>query len=369
MNRIYLDYNATAPCSLDANLLIDVLSSPLNPSSLHWHGRAARNLLEKAREKLLSAVEADRREYSLIFTSSGTEANNLVVNSFKKKHVFSSAIEHQSISKIPYVRHLVVNAEGILDLKNLEEAISDAKGGLLCVMLANNETGVLQPVKDIASIAHKHGIFIHSDCIQGFGKLPVNIRDLGMDSISISAHKIGALPGIGALIYKNSLPLLPAIFGGGQEMGLRAGTENLFHANLFGKISDNVAQLIKEYQTKVAHLRDYLEQQVLSYEPNAKIWSRSVNRLPNTSCILMPGVPAQIQVMRFDLLGFAVSAGSACSSGLVAESHVLKAMGIKQEESTCSIRVSLGPANTIEEVRSFVSAWKEIYSDLRSATQ
>lgn len=358
MKRIYLDYNATTPCEswrevLSANM-------PLNPSSLHWHGREARKILQIAREKIYQAFSIDPRKYSLTFTSSGTEANNLAVNSFKS--VFASSVEHPSIIRVPHVELITVNQHGLIDLNALRAIAPRIKGSLVCIMLANNETGAIQPIDQAARLIKEYGGFLHSDCVQALGKLEFNIA--AADSFSISGHKIGTFPGIGALIHKNTLPIKPLIFGGGQELGLRGGTENVLYADIFARAIEGIPKMVKEYNSKVSGLRQHMEHLIRSYLPSVKIWSEEVDRLPNTSCILMPWVKAQIQTIGFDLAGFSVSAGSACSSGKMEESHVLKAMGLSSQEASCSIRVSLGPKNTQEEVNSFVKAWQEMHQKL-----
>lgn len=364
---IYLDHNATTPCIFSSADLSHLLNKPLNPSSVHSFGRFAKGVLENARREICGLLGANLRDYSLVFTGSGTEANNLILQNFQHQNVFALAIEHVSILDNPNIQTIDVDSHGVIRIDHLIELLQNAdtaKKTLVCVMLANNETGVLQPLEKVRDVVKKYGASLHSDCIQGFGKIPINIDYLGADSISISAHKVGGLPGIGALIYKNSMKIVPQIRGGGQEMGMRGGTENVVHAYLFAKAATHSGSNIENYLNNVLPLRDYIEEQIKSVCSSARFASSLTARLPNTSNIIMSGVSSQIQLMRFDLDGFAVSSGAACSSGKVKKSHVLKAMGMAEQDIESAVRVSFGPHNTLAEANAFVKSWSKIYQEL-----
>ncbi len=362
---IYLDHNATTPFLFREDLA-ELLVRPLNPSSVHTFGRFARSILENARRSILKSLGANTTDHSLVFTGSGTEANNLVINSFDKGNVFALATEHSSILSNSHVKPISVNSSGIINIENLVELLKGAdlsKQTLVCVMFANNETGAIQPLEKVKDIVRSYGVNFHSDCVQGLGKVHLNFEDIGADSIAISAHKCGGLAGIGALVYKNSLKIVPQILGGGQEKGMRAGTESVIHAHLFAKAVELAKDSCDSYFVKTKVLRDKMEKEIGNICEDVIFASNLVSRLPNTSTIIMPKVSAQIQLMRFDLAGFAISSGSACSSGKIGKSHVLLAMGMKEDQVNSAIRVSFGMENTLTETEAFIDAWSEVYRD------
>ena len=227
-------------------------------------------------------------------------------------------------------------------------------------MLANNETGVIEPVAEISRIAKEHGALVHTDAIQAAGKIKVDWVELGVDFISLSAHKIGGPQGIGALVMNEDIPLISLIRGGGQERSRRAGTENVPGIVGFGAAAKLAAENLGK-ANEIGILRDHLELRVKEIAPDAEVFGESVERLPNTTCLTMPNIASETQVMKFDLTGIMVSAGSACSSGKVQTSHVLKVMGIVEDVASTAIRVSLGHGNTMDEVEHFVSQWRKIY--------
>ena len=303
-----------------------------------------------------------------MFTSGGTEANNLVLqNSARQnRHVFASAIEHDSILNVlPALQNgatlIPVGVEGLVDVDALAEQLGKNSGpALVSIMLANNETGVIQPVRHVAEIAKDHGAVVHCDAVQGLGKVAVSIADLGVDWLTISAHKFGGPQGIGALIVGDESETPTAmLFGGGQERGRRSGTENVPGIVGFDEAAKCVASIRDESQ-RVRALRDRLENEIQAAADGVVIVGETAPRLPNTSCIVMPGVPAETQVMSLDLEGVKVSAGAACSSGKVSASHVLKAMGLPDEQTGSAIRVSLGWASGAEDVDQFVAAWTKL---------
>ena len=356
---IYLDYNATAPLREAAfAAMTEVLRAPGNPSSVHRDGRQARRRVEEARETLAAAIGA--APAGVIFTSGGTEANNLALTAFPGRRVLASAVEHPSILKGRVDAVVPVDRFGVIDLAALDEMLAaDDRPALLALMLANNETGVIQPVAEAAALAHRRGAWVHADAIQAFGKIPVDMAALGLDSLSLSAHKIGGPQGIGALVLADpEADLQPLLVGGGQERRHRAGTENVAGIVGFGAAAADLGDLIEEGK-RLAALRDRVERAALESLPGITIFGRKVGRLPNTSCLALPGVPAQTLLMALDLAGFAVSAGSACSSGKLSPSPVLAAMG-EDRLAASAIRVSLGWATSDADVDTFIGQFVSI---------
>ena len=363
---IYLDYNATSPLKPSVKAAMEAVSGmPLNPASVHGAGRAAKKLLEDARATIAQSLSAFPNE--VMFVGSGSEANNMVLRGFAATHaLLVSAVEHASISKTAALLGagvIPVDAQGMVKLDALEQQLKAlGKPALVSVMLANNETGVIQPIADIARIVHAHGGLMHCDAVQALGKTTLDWGLLGVDMLTICAHKAGGPVGVGALLIRNDLPIKSLITGGGQELGRRAGTENI--PAIIG-----FAALVKE----AAHCpeaknwlewREWLEQEILSVAPDAMVFGAGAARLPNTVQLSMPGVKSETQLMNFDLAGFAVSAGSACSSGRVAASSVLLAMGLAPEVAETAIRISWGWGTTRAELENFATAWKQIYGRL-----
>ena len=372
MKNIYLDYNATAPMHPRAlTKMQEWLGVPANPSSVHSYGRAAKKELENARKVIAEAVSAWQNE--VIFTASGTEANATALSSFPERRVLVSAIEHSSVLSVSSLREGVADAaihnnnkdwialasprnDGVISLADLEQKLADNQQlALVSVMLANNETGVIQPIAEIAEICKKHGAILHCDAVQALGKIPVDFSLLGADMLTISAHKCGGAVGAAALIVKNNLTIKPLLTGGGQEMGRRAGTENIAAIAAFATAVENFNFVqMQNLRGWFAEMEQELEQ------AGAIIIGKNSPRLPNTSCIAMPNSDNQTQLINFDLGGFAVSAGSACSSGRVANSHVLLAMGIPKEIASTAIRISGGWNTTHEEIQKFTKQWRAL---------
>jgi cysteine desulfurase len=358
----YLDHNATAPVRPEAaEILTKVLVACGNPSSVHGPGRAARQAIEAARGEVAALVGVKPSE--VIFTASGTEANNQVLRATGRNRVIVSAIEHDSVIKPrPDAAVTPVNADGIVNLDALEALLAaDKTPALVSLMHANNETGVVQPVAEAASLCRRHGALIHCDAVQAVGRVPVDVAALGVDYLTISAHKIGGAPGAGALVAREGAPLEALIRGGGQERSLRAGTENAPSIAAFGV----AARLARVPRTDVAPLRDAMEERLLAACPEARIFGRGMPRLPNTTQIAMPGVSSETQVIALDLDGVAVSAGSACSSGRVEPNRVLLAMGVDEATASNAIRISLGWTTTEEDIDRLVASWRALY--LRAA--
>jgi len=366
---IYLDHNATTPLHPDVRSKMDkFLQYPMNSSSIHSYGRKALALLENARKSianLLGFVDIFR-DYQVIFTSSGTEANNLVISNFindSDSEVFLSAIEHHSIYVYKdYANVIKVNKNGILDMSDLESKLkrSKAKKKLVSVMLANNETGIIQPIKKISQLAHNHGAFMHSDSIQAVGKIKVDIQDLNLDFMSVASHKFGGAIGAAALIKKSDIALKPLILGGGQEKNMRAGTENVPAIIGFGEAASIAQKDLSSQTNHMKELRDELERNLRGSDLDVDIVGIDVDRLPNTSLIINKNKNAETQLIALDLKGVAVSSGSACSSGKTTSSHVLTAMGYEEGEVDSAIRISLGRSSTKGDIEKFFAIYKEI---------
>jgi cysteine desulfurase len=362
----YLDWNATAPVRPEvATAITDALGRCGNPSSVHGFGRIARQALEAARAEVAALVGAPPA--SLVFTSGGTEANLLALRGVAGRRIILSAIEHDSVRQaVPDAAVLPVTAEGVADLAALDRLLAaDPRPALVSLMLANNETGAIQPVAEAAAIAHAHGALLHCDAVQAAGKLALDMTRLGADLLTLSAHKIGGPPGVGALVAAPELALAAQHTGGGQERGRRAGTENLPGIIGFGVAARSAAAGITDY-ARVAALRDGAEQRLRRIAPDAAVFGAGVPRLPNTLCLAMPGVAAATQVMALDLAGVMVSAGSACSSGKVRRSHVLDAMGVPAGLAECAIRITLGWSSGPADIDHLVEAWGALYTRARA---
>ena len=372
--RSYLDHNATAPLRPEVReAVIDALALNGNPSSVHAEGRAARAAIEQARAKVAKLVGASPA--NVIFTSGGTEANALALaaQSGEAWHCYLSAIEHPSVlSGGRFYREtttiIPVTPDGVADLDVLRKKLEKHKPGgwrpFVSLMTANNETGAIQPVAEAAPIVHDAGGLLHSDAVQAAGRIPLDMTVLGADMVTLSAHKIGGPKGVGALVLAEGANVEPLIKGGGQEGRRRAGTENVAGIVGFGVAAElALADLAK--MDEIAALRDVLEEGVRALRPDAVVLSAGVPRLPNTSCIAVPGVKAETLVIGLDLAGIAVSAGSACSSGKVEASHVLAAMGASPEIAHGAVRVSLGFGSENTDIQRYLSAFGELVKRLK----
>jgi cysteine desulfurase len=368
-NRIYLDWNATAPLRPQArSAMLAALDATGNASSVHAEGRAARALIEKAREEVAALVGAQPR--NVVFTSGGTEANMLALGPAvggagrRCERLLVSAIEHPSVlagGRFPAeaVERLPVTASGEIDLAILERRLAAGAGrALVSLMLANNETGVVQPIPEAVALAQAAGALLHVDAVQAAGRIPCDINALGADLLTLSGHKLGAPKGVGALIRRDAALRLadPLIKGGGQEHGLRAGTENVAGIAGFGAAAAAARNAPDADRTRMAALRDRLEQGLRAASPEVVIFG-GMERLPNTTLFARPRMKAETAIIAFDLEGIAVSSGAACSSGKVQPSHVLAAMGVPPRLAAGAIRVSLGPTTTETEIDRFVEAW------------
>jgi cysteine desulfurase len=353
--RFYLDANATEPLRPEARAaMLAALDALGNPSSIHGEGRAARRLLEDAREAIAARFGGAAR--NLVFTSGGTEADALALHGLSKGgRILRGATEHPAVIAAagPEAGIVPVDSEGVIRLDALEAMLAES-AALVSVMLANNETGTVQPIPDISRLCQAAGAALHVDAVQGAGRLPLDFDSLGADAISLSGHKLGGPPGVGALLLTRDAAdrLAPLMLGGGQERGHRGGTHALpniagFAAAAMGASAQDAAGL--------APLRDAIEAAAMAC--GAVVIASAVPRLPNTACLLLPGCRAESQVIALDLAGIAVSAGSACSSGKVARSHVLEAMGLGSAAGE-AIRVSLPWNATGDYVVAFAEAYR-----------
>jgi cysteine desulfurase len=369
--RTYLDHNATSPLRPEAReAVLAALDLHGNPSSVHAEGRQARAVIEQAREQVAALVGA--RPGEVVLLSGGTEANNAILWAWWDALVPSS-IEHDSVlepAKACGARLRIVpaRADGLVDVAAFEALLAregKALGrALVSVQLANNETGAVQPVAQIAELARACGLAMHTDAVQAAGKIAVDFEALGVDFMTLSAHKLGGPKGVGALILREGSRLEPFLRGGGQEMRMRAGTENVAGIVGFGAAAEAAARDLPK-STPLAQLRDRLEREVLALTPEAVSIAGGVERLPNTSCIALPGANAETLVIALDLAGVAVSAGAACSSGKVKQSHVLTAMGMPADITGSAVRVSLGWDTRDADIEAFLRAWASVTGRLR----
>ncbi len=377
-DRIYLDWNATAPLSAPARgAMLAALDMVGNASSVHGEGRAARRLVEAAREQVAALVGAEAR--NVVFTSGGTEANALALTPAIEygavkaplDRLLVSAIEHPSVQSggrfaRAAAEEIPVTPDGIVDLSALGARLAELKAAgeraLVSIMHANNETGVLQPVAAAAELVHAAGCLLHVDAIQTVGRIRCDINELGADLLTVSGHKLGGPQGTGALVRASEALHFPdpLIKGGGQERGSRAGTENVAAITGFGA----AAAARSTSSAAMAALRDRLETGLKAISEETVIFGSAAERLPNTSLFAVPGCRAETALIALDLEGFAVSSGSACSSGKVTASHVLRAMRVPDRLASGAIRVSLGPDTTEAQIEAFLKAWKTLVSRL-----
>lgn len=367
VRRTYLDHNATSPLRPEARAaMLAALELTGNPSSVHAEGRAARAAVETARAQVAALVGAKPRE--VVFTSGCTEANNAVLTAGWDV-VVVSGIEHDSVL-VPAEKSgarcvvLPIDAGGVADLTALESVLAGlgASAGRVLVSLqwANNETGVLQTVAEAAALAHRFGALFHTDAVQAAGKVAVDFHMSSADFLTLSGHKLGAPKGVGALAVRDGVHMSPLLHGGGQERGGRAGTENVAGIVAFGAATAAAERDVAAYGGRLRSYRDRIEGFVGENSRAAIVIAAGCDRLPNTSCIAVPGRSAETLVIALDLAGIAVSAGSACSSGKVKQSHVLTAMGLPPEIAGSAIRVSTGWDTTDQDIDAFLAAFGKI---------
>lgn len=358
MTQIYLDHNATTPLLAKARQsMIEVMEFCGNASSTHGNGRKVRQYVETSRTKIADFFKVTAAQ--VVFTSGATESNNLILKGFEGQ-VITSNIEHDSVLKARNDLFISpVTPDGIVDLQALEGLLQQCKRPcLVSIMAANNETGVIQPLESIVSLCRRYQALVHTDAVQVVGKVPFDWQHLGVDYISVSAHKIGGPQGVGALIVNPSQSLKPQITGGGQERYFRSGTENVIGIVGFGAA---IEQCRENDWAPVAMLKAKLENDLTIRFPGVTVFGKGAPRTPNTINLTMPGVVNTVQVMHFDLCGISLSAGSACSSGKVKTSHVLQSMGVAPADIENSIRISLGLQTTATDIRQFTEAWESLY--------
>jgi cysteine desulfurase len=374
-DRVYLDWNATAPLRPEAReAMAAAWNLSGNPSSVHAEGRQARGLVEQARATISGAVGALPR--NVVFTSGGTEANALALtpglrrgSGFPVKRLLVSAIEHASVlagGRFPAeaVGRVGVTSSGLLDLDRLHALLEGGPPALVSVMLANNETGAVQPVAEAGEMIHAAGGLLHVDAIQAFGKIPCYINMMNADLVTLSAHKIGGPKGVGALVLvEGVLGPEPLLRGGGQEQGRRAGTENVAGIAGFGAAAKATMAALENDAMRLKDLQNGLETG-LRQTPGLIVFADGVARLPNTTLFTVPGLKAETAVIGFDLEGIAVSSGSACSSGKVQPSHVLEAMEFGPELAQGAVRLSLGWSTTDADVDRCILAWRKLSESL-----
>jgi cysteine desulfurase len=359
--RAYLDHNATAPIRPEAErALIEAMHLPGNGSSLHAEGRAVRATIEKARDSVAALVNA--KPASIVFTSGGTEAAAMALRPGLRREgvtqdaslLLLGATEHPCVLSghgfaPEAVETIPVDYDGLADLAWLAARLlrhqAEAGGGpaMVSLQLANNETGVIQPVAEVVKLAHAHGALVHCDAVQALGRIPVDFQALGVDALTLSAHKMGGPKGVGALVLGEGVTMAsPLIRGGGQERSRRAGTENVPAIAGFGATAQALAVFLAEEGARLAALRDDFEARLMAIAGEGTIFGKQSARLPNTSAFAIPGLNAQETLILLDLAGVSVSSGAACSSGKVSPSHVLRAMGVADEIAACALRLSLG---------------------------
>lgn len=378
MSHHYFDYNATTPLSPEVREALQYAFEYVygNASSIHRVGQVARQHLEEARERVATALGCSPRE--IIFVSGGTEADNLAIlgairaSKRSTKHVITTAIEHPAVLNTCQhlekegieVTYVPVSSEGTVDPDDVRKALKPHTV-LISVMHANNEVGTIQPIEEIAKIGREAGVLVHSDGVQAFGKIPVNVRKLDVDLYSVTAHKNYGPKGIGALYVREGTLIDPILYGGHHERDLRPGTENVPLAIGFGVACKWKSEHLEAEARQVRRLRDLLEELVMERIPDVRINGQGAPRVPNTSNLCFEGVEAEALVIALDLQGYAVSTGAACSSGAVEPSHVLMAMGLGKEKAKSSVRISLGRFNTEDEVHGLVEALVEAVNRLR----
>ncbi len=382
--QVYLDHNATTPIHIEVKkAMISVMDIFGNPSSLHSLGRQAKELIEDARERVASFIGADSQE--IIFVGSGSEANNTVLSTFgclsqecasrrkMRSNIVTTHIEHPCILETSKclsdrgleVVHLSVDLEGKVNLKQLKERLND-KVGLVSIMMANNEIGVIQDIKTIAEIVHEKGALFHSDAVQTVGKIPVNVKDLNVDFLTLSAHKIYGPKGVGALYVRKGIPFCSLIRGGHQEKGRRAGTENTLGVVGLGKAIEMRDLEMEEEKKKLLALKSALRKGIENNIPDVKFNGHPTDCLPGTLNVSFPGAEGEAILLYLDLEDIAVSTGSACASGSLEPSHVLLACGLNAEQAHGSIRISLGKQNTIEEVNYVLEVLPRVIKKIRA---
>jgi cysteine desulfurase len=378
--RVYFDHNATTYMRDEViAVMLPFLEKRFgNASSLHFFGQENRGVIDEAREHVASFIGAEPSE--VIFTSGGTESDNIAIRGVVKAlrgkvpepHLITSSIEHPAVLRTcealeeegVSVTYLPCRRDGSVDVADLEAALRE-NTILVSIMVSNNETGVIQPIREISGMIRPKGIILHIDAVQGMGKIPVDVGDLGADLLSISAHKFYGPKGIGALYVRRGTPIDPIYTGGHQEEGLRPGTENIPAIVGFGEACRLSKEHLEEEMERIGRLRDRLQAGILEKVPNVHINGGESPRVPNTCNVTVPGIEGEAMSLNLSMLGFALSSGSACATGDPEPSHVLKAMGLDPVEAQGALRISLGICNTDEDVDAFLETFPEVVKRLR----
>ena len=351
-----------------------------NPSSIHQFGRKAKNAIEKARKQVATLIGAEPNE--IIFTSGGTESNNTIFygikfqgEKFELSHIITSSIEHDAVLE-PIkefekngcqITHLPVDEYGMVNPNDITKSISE-QTVMVSIMFANNEVGTIQPIQEISKICNKYQIPLHTDAVQAVGKIPINVKELGVDALSISSHKINGPKGVGALFIKKGLTVAPEILGGGQEDGMRSGTENVASIVGFGKACEIAKERVNENISHFQSLHSSILSKIVKEIPHVKLNGHPEKRIFNNIHLTFLGVNGEDLIIKLDEHGIAASTGSACSVHTQKASHVLKAMGFNHEEITGSLRLSFGYMNTLDEVDQVVEVLKKVLAELRSVS-
>lgn len=378
--RVYFDHNATTYMREEViEAMLPFLRTRFgNASSLHFFGQENRGVIDEARQHVASFIGAEPAE--VIFTAGGTESDNIAIrgvvkalrDKFPEPHLITSAIEHPAVLRTcealekegASVTYLPCRKDGSIDSADLEKAVT-ANTILASIMVSNNETGVIQPLSEISGILREKGILLHVDAVQGMGKIPVDVGQLGADLLSISAHKFYGPKGIGALYVRRGTPVEPVFTGGHQEEGLRPGTENIPAIVGFGEACRLSAAHLGQEAERIGALRDRLQEGILEKVPNVHINGGGAPRVPNTCNVTVPGIEGEAMSLNLSMLGFALSSGSACATGDPEPSHVLKAMGLDPVEAQGALRISLGICNTDEDVDTFLEIFPQVVKRLR----
>lgn len=372
---IYLDHAATTAINKDVlkEMMPYLINQYGNPSSIYSFGRKSRKAIENSRQQVAAAINAKKSE--IYFTSGGTEADNWAIKGIaqyykkKGKHIITTTIEHHAVlnsckrlEKEGFeISYLPVDNDGKISIEDLKKSIrSDTI--LISIMMANNEIGTLEPIAEIGKIARERNIIFHTDAIQAVGSIPIDVEELQVDLLSISAHKFYGPKGVGALYIKKGTGIKALMDGGEQEKGKRASTENVSAIVGMGKAIEIANKGLIQYQKQMCYLRDKAIEEILKNIPNTKLNGHAVDRLPGNVNIAFNGMEAEAMILKLDKMGFAVSSGSACASGSTETSHVLKAIGLSHEMAQCSLRFTFGAENNISDVEELVKALKKIYS-------
>jgi cysteine desulfurase len=365
MRRIYLDYNATCPIRPEAiDAAVGAMKHAGNASSIHADGRGARKLIEDARSHV--AALANVRPAQVIFNSGATEGNNTIISGYQDKAVFVSAIEHPSILEAaPHAKQIPVTKDGVIDIDALKAMLEKDAPALVAVQLVNSETGIIQPVAELAALAKQNGAMVLCDAVQAAGRIDIDFKSLGADYLTLSAHKFGGPQGTGALVFREGLQMPKFMRGGGQEKRQRAGTENVAALAGFGIAAKIAAAEIETYNTRCKVFQNKLESALKAIANDLIVVGENAPRVSNTTNVILPGVSAETQLMAMDLEGVSLSSGSACSSGTFKPSHVLASMWLDADSAKSALRFSTGWATTDADIEEAVDAYARVVSRVR----